>query len=249
MRQFTKNTSNCAPPPAGFNGRSLAAGPGRPNYLHDPADLPLKLIAVTQSVQIVKDLNGATKRQDVMDQSWAALLEACGCLALPVPNQPQSAGRFLDETPVDGILITCGNELTANGGDAPERDRTEFMLVTHAIHNNLPVLGVGRGMQIIQRLFSVPLERVEEHVSPTLEIRINGKTETINSDHRYGAMASVPALKVWARAKDGVVKAIESEKHRLIGIMWRPDRVRPFTASDIDLIRRTFDTNRRAARF
>ncbi len=226
----------------------FARGQDLENLSYSRADTPLKLIAVSQSVQIVREPGGATRRQDVIDQSWAALLEACGCLALPVPNQPQSATRFLDEALIDGVLLTCGNELTANGGDAPERDRTEFALVTHAIHHNLPVLGVGRGMQIIQRLFSVPLKKVDDHVSPALEIKINGRDEIVNSDHRYGAMATVPELKIWARARDGVVKAIENKKHNLIGVMWRPDRRRPFAESDIELIRKAFDTNRSAAR-
>jgi len=248
VRPFPQNSGISASRPTGLGDLPFAPGQLLEKLPHSRADTPLKLIAVSQSVVAVREPGGATRRQDVIDQSWAALLEACDCLALPVPNQPQSATRLLDEAPIDGVLLTCGNELTVNGGDAPERDRTEFALVTHAIHNNLPVLGVGRGMQIIQRLFSVPLKKVDDHVSSTLEIKINGRDEIVHSDHRYGAMATVPELKIWAHAQDGVVKAIENKKHNLTGIMWRPDRMHPFAESDIELIRKTFDTNRGAAR-
>jgi len=203
---------------------------------------PLKLIGVTQSVQFIAGPDGARKRHDTLDHSWTLLLEACGCLALPIPNQPHLASKFLNEIPIDGLLLACGNELAAHGGGAPECDRTEFALLTHAIHNKLPVLGVGRGMQIIQRLFSVPLQEVDNHIAPVLEIDISGRRETVNSDHRFGATESTADLKVWARADDGVVKAIEDEKRHLTGIMWRPERRNPFAASDIELIKRTFDT-------
>ncbi len=247
MRPFPQNGGISASAPAGFDSLPFPPDQGLEKFSHNRADTPLKLIAVSQSVQVTTEAGGATRRQDVIDQSWAALLEACGCLALPVPNHPHSATRFLDEAPIDGVLLTCGNELTINGGNAPERDRTEFALVTHAVHNNLPVLGIGRGMQIIQRLFSVPLKKVDDHISPALKINVNGEDEIVNSDHRYGAVATAPGLNIWAHARDGVVKAVENKRHNLTGIMWRPDRTHPFAASDIALIRRTFDMNRRAA--
>jgi N5-(cytidine 5'-diphosphoramidyl)-L-glutamine hydrolase len=215
--------------------------------MHPGTASPLKLIGITQSVQIVAGSDGVCTRHDILDHLWVLLLEACGCLALPIPNHPHLASRFLNEIPIDGLLLACGNELAVHGGRAPECDRTEFVLLTHAIHNKLPVLGVGRGMQIIQRLFSVPLQLVDHHISPTLEIDINGRRETVNSDHRYGTTKSTAEFKVWARADDGVVKAIENEKHRLTGIMWRPERMAPFATRDIELIKRTFNTHGRVA--
>jgi N5-(cytidine 5'-diphosphoramidyl)-L-glutamine hydrolase len=207
------------------------------------ASAPLKLIAVSQSVEIIHRADGSQERRDVLDQSWIRLLHTCGYLALPVPNQPRLAARFFDDIRIDGVLLTCGNELAVNGGDAPERDRTEFMLVTHAAHHGLPVLGVGRGMQIIQHLFSVPLNRVRGHAASTMKIKINGKDKIINSDHHYGAEASVPGLNVWASSRDGVVKAVRSRNYNLTGIMWRPDQTNPFADSDIEILARAFDVN------
>jgi putative glutamine amidotransferase len=43
---------------------------------------------------------------------------------------------------VGGIVLTGGNDLTAYGGDAPDRDATETALLDFAERRNLPVLGV-----------------------------------------------------------------------------------------------------------
>jgi len=247
VNSISRNGGIAKPPYPDFGASPFKDhAPGR--LAHSGAAEPLKLIAVSQEVQIVEGSDGVVNRRDVLDQSWARLLKECGCLALPVPNQPRLAAQFLDEIPIDGVLLTSGNELTINGGVAPERDRTEFVLVTNAVHNKLPVLGVGRGMQIIQRLFSVQLNRVKNHISLALEIEIDGRRQTVVSDHRFGATETAPELKVWARADDSVVKAIKNERYGITGIMWSPEKTIPLRTSDIELIRRTFNTNRRTAR-
>jgi putative glutamine amidotransferase len=198
------------------------------------------LIAVTQSVLTENGPDGRTTRRDALEQSWAGLLEACGFLAVPVPNRSNLAARFLDEAPIDGLLLTCGNELAVNGGDAPERDRAEYMLVTHAIHRKLPVLGVGRGMQIIQRMFSAPTSPAQDHISPAPGIALNGGPETAGLDPPVAAALTAPELEVWARGVDGAAAAIRIDRYRITGIMWRPETRAPFCRNDIDLIRRAF---------
>lgn len=204
------------------------------------------LIAVTQSVLVEKVADGPALRRDGLDQAWARLIEACGFCLLPVPNQPGLATQLLDQVPVDGVLLTCGNELAANGGGAPERDRTEYMLVTHAVHRKLPVLGVGRGMQVIQRMFSVPTEPAPDHVPPALENEIDGRRAAPAGNHRVSASLTAPDVEVWARAEDGVVKAIRIDRYRITGIMWRPETKTPFSRSDVELIRRAFGARGRA---
>lgn len=204
---------------------------------------PMQFIAVTQTVRVTAHDDGEPEREDVLDDAWLALLEASGCVAMRVPNQPHLATDFLDSLPIDGLLLTCGNNLAAHGGDAPERDRTEFLLLTHAVHKKIPVLGVGRGMQVIQRLFSVPVDPIDGHETDALSIDVNGERVVVNSGHRYGATETAPGLHVWARADDGVVKAVRNNEHNITGIMWRPERMRPFRQSDIDLFRSVFGSD------
>lgn len=204
---------------------------------------PAKYIAVTQDIQETIGDHGEPVRADTLDDAWIELLQASGCLALRAPNHPHLAAEFIDSLPIDGLLLTCGNELAAHGGDAPERDRTEFALLTHAVHRKIPVLGVGRGMQIIQRLFSISLGPVNGHEAQDLSIDIDGEREVVNSDHRFGAVDTAPGLDVWARADDGVVKAVRNVDHKITGIMWRPELIQPFRQRDIELIRDAFSTD------
>lgn len=201
---------------------------------------PAKYIAVTQSIEETIGDHGERVRADTLDNAWTELLQNSGCLALRAPNHPHLAAEFIDAMPIDGLLLTCGNELAAHGGDAPERDRTEFALLTHAVHRKIPVLGVGRGMQIIQRLFSVALGPVGGHICESLSIDINGERAVVNSNHRFGTKDTAPGLDVWARANDGVVKAVRNIDHRITGIMWRPELLHPFRQRDIDLIQAAF---------
>ncbi|HXY06911.1 MAG TPA: gamma-glutamyl-gamma-aminobutyrate hydrolase family protein, partial [Terriglobales bacterium] len=145
---------------------------------------------------------------------------------------------------VTGLILTGGNDLLALGGDAPERDATENALLDEAESRGLPVLGVCRGMQVIQQRCAIPLRRVEGHVTQHQVIRIDGEPTEVNSYHRFAAFESRPPLDVWAVADDGVVKAIRHAACSTTGIMWHPERMDPFAAADVELFRRIFRVGR-----
>ena len=104
----------------------------------------------------------------------------------------------------------------------------------------LPVLGVCRGMQVIQQRHGIPLVRVEGHVTAKQIIQINREPMQVNSYHRFGARESRPPLEVWAIAEDGVIKAVRHAARPTTGIMWHPERSTPFSGADIALFRRVF---------
>jgi gamma-glutamyl-gamma-aminobutyrate hydrolase PuuD len=137
-------------------------------------------------------------------------------------------------------VLTGGNDLAFLGGNAPERDATELALMDVAESRGLPIIGVCRGMQIIQHRYAVPLQRVEGHVTRHQNIQVNGESMEVNSYHHFGTQESRPPLDVWAIAADGVVKAINHMTRPTIGIMWHPERTAPFAQADIALFRRVF---------
>ena len=197
----------------------------------------MKTIAVTQRVAAIPQYG---ERRDCLDQAWARFIAACGLLPLVLPNVPEVALSLFQNTDVAGLLLTGGNDLASLGGDAPERDTTENALVDDAQARGLPVLGVCRGMQVIQQRHAIPLVRVEGHVTPSQIIEINGEPIEVNSYHRFAARESQPPLEVWAISADGVVKAVQHTSRPTTAIMWHPERNTPFAGADIELFRRVF---------
>jgi gamma-glutamyl-gamma-aminobutyrate hydrolase PuuD len=195
----------------------------------------MKAVGVTQRISVVPAYG---ERRDCLDQSWTKFLAACGLLPVLLPNVIEVALALCEGTGIAGLVLTGGNDLAVLGGDAPERDAVENALLDLAERHRLPVLGVCRGMQMIQQRFAIPLRRVEGHVTQRQVIRINGEPKEVNSYHHFAAFDTRPPLDVWAVAEDGVVKAIRHSAQPMTGIMWHPERSAPFSPTDVVLFRR-----------
>ena len=198
----------------------------------------MKAIAITQRVTVVPAYG---ERRDCLDQAWIRFLGTCGLLPVVLPNIPDAALALCDRADIAGVVLTGGNDLVALGGDAPERDETEHAVLDLAERRGLPILGVCRGMQVIQHRRAIPLARVEGHVTPHQTIDIEGESTAVNSYHHFGAFDTRPPLEVWAVADDGVVKAVRDPDRWTTGIMWHPERFAPFAARDVALFRRVFE--------
>lgn len=195
----------------------------------------MKRIAISQRVQVLSDIG---ERRDALSQEWADLMTACGFLPLLLPNHQKTAENLLSELLPDGILLTGGNDLASYGGDAPERDAVEHMLVDYSIAHKIPLLGVCRGMQLLLDHFGTPLERVEGHIRVE-HLLENG--DTVNSFHGWGARSCLPPLKAVHHCNDGVVEGIVHTNYPWIcGIMWHPERYTPFRQCDIQWIQEVF---------
>jgi N5-(cytidine 5'-diphosphoramidyl)-L-glutamine hydrolase len=198
----------------------------------------MKFVAVTQRVAIVPAYG---ERRDCLDQSWARFLHTCGLIPIVLPNVSEAAFAVCERVDIAGFVFTGGNDPAVLGGDAPERDALEESLLRMAESRDLPVLGVCRGMQVIQQRFAVELRRVEGHVTPRQLIHVDGQPRHVNSYHNFAALESRPPLNVWAVAPDGVVKAVRHAKKPITGIMWHPERCAPFSSEDVDLFQRVFE--------
>ena len=193
------------------------------------------MIAVSQRVDRVP---GRDERRDALDQRWALFFQAVGIQPLLIPNQPALASVLIEALRPEGLIMTGGNDLSSYGGDAPERDATELLLLRDSIAEQRPIIGVCRGMQLIQEYYGSSLREFGGHVCPEMTIEVDGRRRRVNSYHRWGSRHCAPPLEVFAVADDGVVKGVWHQRLPIIGIMWHPERYASFDANDIDLFRR-----------
>jgi len=197
------------------------------------------MLPIVVSMRVETHEETAAQR-DVMDRSWANFLSACGLTALYVPNNLRQAQQMVASGLLKRLLLTDGNALIKCEGDAPERDQVERFLLNTALQARLPVMGVGRGMQVLQDHWDVALQKLEKHVMTRQIIQVDGQTEMVNSQHHWGATDSVAELPVWAKATDGVVKGIRHDRLPVMGLMWHPQRQDPYHQRDIRLFRKLF---------
>jgi gamma-glutamyl-gamma-aminobutyrate hydrolase PuuD len=197
----------------------------------------VKTVAVTQRVAMLPE---RAERRDCLDQAWSRFLAACELLPLLIPNVPEVARALLDSRDLAGLVLTGGNDLASVGGDAPERDAVENALLDMAQERALPVIGVCRGMQLLQERSGVPLRRVDGHVTARQTIEADGMPMQVNAYHCFAGFESRPPFSTWAVAQDGVIKAIRHQSLPITGIMWHPERMTPPAGADIALFRRMF---------
>ena len=196
-----------------------------------------KIIIYTQRVAIIPGYN---ERRDCADQKISDFLWRCGFLPIPINNHPEQIERYVEALAPSGIVLTGGNDLVPYGGDAPERDETEHLLVELALRKNIPLLGFCRGMQLISHHFGGKLVPVTGHVA--CKHSLSGKFDrTVNSYHNFGILDVPEGFEPLARTEDGVVEAMRHKTQRLMAVMWHPEREFPYTAEDIEMFSRFFD--------
>lgn len=197
----------------------------------------MKIIGLTQRVDIIKSYD---ERRDAIDQKWLKLCHEAGFLPLILPNHPLTVLTLLEQIKFGGFILTGGNNLKTLDGDAPERDEVELILLKYAIKKQIPLLGVCRGMQLIQFFFDVPLFSIKGHVNHDHFVFFKNQKWKVNSFHNYGTTKTSPQLAVVARSEDGIVEKIKHKKYPIHGIMWHPERNSSFELRDINLITQIF---------
>ena len=165
----------------------------------------MKRIYASQRVETVPDYN---ERRDELDQNWARFLGKTNSMLFPLPNHRETVSKILTAVPPDGILLSGGNSPVGYGGNSPERDETDEMLIQHAVKFKLPLIGVCRGLQSIVLHFGGRLKKVSGHVREYHGVK--GKiNRVVNSYHNLAADIVPDCLEITARSDDGVVEAIK----------------------------------------
>ncbi len=196
----------------------------------------------------------------MLARSYVQAVQRAGALVVMLPPDSvllEDPGDALDL--LDGLVLAGGVDIDpASYGEqahpetvdtVPERDRFEIALVRAAIERDLPVLGICRGMQLINVALGGTLlqhlpERFGHHehlrvpgtfdgadhnvdlIGDTLAARAAGETHhATKSHHHQGVDRLGDGLQVsGCSALDGLPEAIELPDRRFVlGVQWHPE--------------------------
>lgn len=175
--------------------------------------------------------------RDSIDRRWYDFLSMCNIQPVLIPNSIFDS-HYIEQSNLSGFILSGGNTL----GDVPQRDILESQLIEFSIINKLPVLGVCRGMQVIQHYFRVSLYTIQNHVAQRHDLNFNGVKINVNSYHNYGTHDSNEHLVVDAKANDDIVEAVSHQNLPIRGIMWHPEREIKFAGFDINMFTNHFQS-------
>lgn len=210
-----------------------------------------------------------------------ALIRAAG--AEPVLLRPGSG-----EDSLDSQLAGCRGFVVPGGGDVdpvlygsdpdhpalydvnPAQDRLDIAVILHALEGGLPLLGICRGMQLLNIIqggtlhLDLPKTSVAHDPEPGQEWAVHEVTLTagsavaevfgndrmpVSSGHHQAVDRVGEGLRVAARADDGCVEAVEadpgSEVPRpaawTVGVQWHPEAFVPSPDLRLPLFRALLD--------
>jgi len=182
---------------------------------------------------------GRDEIRDALDTNLSALLWDLNFLPVPVTCSIGDHEEYIQALMPDAVVLSGGNNI----GQATKRDRLETALLLHAATYNLPVLGICRGMQMINHHQGGSLTEISGHVAVRHLIfgpLVESSQLEVNSYHNFGILGTSLGkdLEVLAWSDDGMVEAIRHQTMPWLGIMWHPERDTPAADFNQTLIRK-----------
>lgn len=192
--------------------------------------------------------------------TYAQAVWAAGGEAVLLPCNPDKSNCGQIVSMLDGLLAPGGHDidpalfgeevLDECGGFSRYEDEYDMELIKEAVKQGKPVLGICRGMQVINVLYGGTLyqdipsqyskELVHTRIHPVQEnfhtvdieegsylAKILGETRNVkvNSSHHQAVKDVAEGFKVTAKAPDGVIEAMENEDASILCVQWHPERM------------------------
>ncbi len=217
----------------------------------------------TQTLHSIDGIPAGLPQSVVMNQRYYVAVAQTGAAPILIPlldDEPEALRAAYDVC--DGILIPGGVDVDPNyfgevphpklGRTDPARDRTEMELARWSVEDGKPLLGLCRGLQVLNVALGGTLyqdleeqypdsikhdyfpnygferDHLAHEVTLTQGSRLRHLMELesikVNSMHHQGIKTLAPALTASAIAPDGLVEAAEVAGHHFcVGVQWHPE--------------------------
>lgn len=180
-------------------------------------------------------------------------------VVLPLTDDPETVEQLMGM--VDALLVTGGQDVGPDvyglddpaeralvGETSPERDRMERLLLGAALERDTPLLGICRGIQVVNALlggtlwqdlptqhpsdvehhgrppYDVPAHTVEVLPDTPLAACVGAGELAVSSYHHQAVRDVAPGLSPMAVSGDGVVEALWRPASRFLwAVQWHPE--------------------------
>lgn len=215
-----------------------------------------KIVAVL-GYGIKNPTSAFTYPADVINAGYATSLMKAGALPFLIPSTLSKDTITETVKAVDGILIPGGNDIDPSFYNEVAKEYTkdfnrnndlfQFMMIEEALAQKKPIMGICRGLQVLNVFFNGSLyQDVEkekeksirhkcyespEGVSHEVEIKKNSllhdavKKErlSVNSLHHQGIRELGEDLEAVAFSPDGLIEGIENREKGILAVQWHPE--------------------------
>jgi putative glutamine amidotransferase len=179
---------------------------------------------------------------------YVKAVEKAGGRPMLVPPSLDGVEETLDA--LDAVVFTGGSDLdpefygekahAETVGVVRLRDEAELALLRAALDRDMPVLGICRGIQVLNVGLGGDLDQhLEGHrhdppgefidhdvvIEPNTRLaEMLGDRTMVKSHHHQGIKTLAPGLVESARADDGLLEAVEAPDRRFtVGVLWHPE--------------------------
>lgn len=215
------------------------------------------IIGITANTQIVREGSFPGMEKLSVNQEYMECVHRAGGIAVVLPAVKETGMIQKQMELVDGILLSGGGDLASElyneapqweqGYIRPEQDYYELKLVKMAEKMKKPVLGICRGIQVINVAFGGTLyQDLKKEVAQSIkhdqsaprhygshEVKIKGggflgaclpEKIFVNSYHHQAIKKLAAPFRAVAWTSDGIVEAIEyMGKPCIVGVQWHPE--------------------------
>lgn len=176
-------------------------------------------------------------------KNYAAMLQSCN-VSFDITLQPKNPAAY------EKLLLPGGGDVapsfygelnTASKDIDSILDQRQFFLLDAFVRLNRPILGICRGIQLINIYFGGTLQqelsthathewKQQDQFHPVFNEknsifhRLYGNSCLVNSAHHQGIAQLGNELEITQIASDGVVEGIQHKKNPILAVQWHPER-------------------------